>query len=122
MTAIIKGYPEEIESESEHLEVPKEETAVEDRCGDRYLAVGRRRQPKKRTQGHDGSWKKLAAACRRMTLHAIPAPLKGRGSKGPTVEKRRRKAPECNIGIRDRGLKQQLRLGNNKTLNERNID
>jgi hypothetical protein len=45
--------PEEIESESEHQEVPKEGTeveivgALEDRCGDQHLAIGHRQQPKK---------------------------------------------------------------------------
>jgi hypothetical protein len=80
---------------AEHQEVPKEETAVEtigaleDRYGDRYIAVGSRRQPKKRTQGDDGSREKLVAARRRMTRRAIPARRKGRSHEGPTVEKRR---------------------------------
>jgi hypothetical protein len=48
-----------------HQEVPNEEASVdtigtqEDRCGDRHLAAGRHRQPKKRTQGDGGpgrSW------------------------------------------------------------------
>lgn len=36
--------------------------ALEDRYGERRLAVGRHRQPKKRTQGDGGSRKKLVAA------------------------------------------------------------
>jgi hypothetical protein len=61
---------EETESKLEHQEVPKEETAVETartlkkRHGDQHLAIGRRQQLKKRTQGDGGSQKKLAAARR----------------------------------------------------------
>jgi hypothetical protein len=73
--------------------------ALEDRYGDRRLALGRFRQPKKRTQDDGGSRKKLAAARRRVTYHTVPARRKGRGLKGPTVEKRL----ECNSGIRNRG-------------------
>jgi hypothetical protein len=66
--------------------------ALEDRYGARHLAVGHRRQPKKRTQGDGGSRKKLAAARSRMTRRAVPARRKGRGHKGPRVEKRRQKS------------------------------
>jgi hypothetical protein len=47
----------ESEAVAEHKEVPKEQAAVKPvrslkkRHGDRHLAVGRRRKPKKRTQG-----------------------------------------------------------------------
>jgi hypothetical protein len=128
MMTIMKADLEEIESESEHQEVPREEAAVEtigtleDRYAFRHLDVGCRRQPKKRTRGYGGSRKKLATARRRMTRRAVPAPFKGWGHKGPTVEKRRRNGPEWNIDIKNRGLKQQLRLGNKKTLNKRNVD
>jgi hypothetical protein len=83
----------------------EEETEVEtirtllDRYGVLHLAIGPHRQWKKRTQGDGGSWKKLADYCRRMTWRAIPSWCKGRGYKGPTVKKRRRKDPECNNGI-----------------------
>jgi hypothetical protein len=103
----LEANPEEIESESVHHEVPEEEAAVETirvleyRYGDRHIAVGRRRQSKKWTQGDGGSRKKLAAARRRMTRHTVPARRKGRGHRGPTVERRRRKGSECNNGIRD---------------------
>jgi hypothetical protein len=56
----------EVESKAEHDEVPKEEAAVETfgaskkRHRDRHLAIRCRSQPKKRTQGNGGSWKKLA--------------------------------------------------------------
>jgi hypothetical protein len=60
--------PEEMASVGTHPEGFNEETAVEtvgtlkDRYGDRHLAVGRRRQPKKWTQGDGLSRKKLAAS------------------------------------------------------------
>jgi hypothetical protein len=84
---------------------------------DRLLAVGRRWQPKKRTQGDGGSRKKLAAAPRRMTRSAVPAWRKGRGHTGPTVEKRRRKAPERNNGIKEdieQDLQEDRRAGGRK--------
>jgi hypothetical protein len=40
----------------------------------------------------------------------IPARCKGRSRKGSTVEKRRRKGPERNSGIKDRCARPQLRL------------
>jgi hypothetical protein len=72
-TADLEANREKSDAVAEHQEAPKQEAAVEtiealqDRCGDRHLAVGRRRQPNKRTQGDGGSRKKLAAACRRTT-------------------------------------------------------
>jgi hypothetical protein len=89
----MEANPEEMKSVVEHREVPKEAAvgtirALEDRYGDRHLAVECRRQPKKQIQGDGGSRKKLAAALRQMTCHAVPAWHKGRGHKGPIVEKR----------------------------------
>jgi hypothetical protein len=75
-------------------EVPKEEVevetigALEDRYGDQHLAVGRRRQLKRWTQGNGGSRKKLVTTCIRMTHHALPAWRKGHSHKGHMVEKR----------------------------------
>jgi hypothetical protein len=67
----MKAYPEKMEANTEetkliveHQEVPKEEAAVEDRYGDWHPKVWRCQQPKKRTRGDGGSWKKLAAALR----------------------------------------------------------
>lgn len=106
----MKAGLEETESESEPQEVSKEETAVEtigaleDQYGDRYLAVGRHRQPKKRTQGDGGSRKNLAAPRRQVTSLAVPAPLNGRDHEGLAAEKRRRKGPECNNDLRDKVL------------------
>jgi hypothetical protein len=56
--------------------------ALDDNFGDRRLAVGRRRQRKKRTQGDGGSRKKLAIGSRRMTHSAIPASRKEHGRQG----------------------------------------
>jgi hypothetical protein len=73
-----------MKSVEENQEAHNEEAAVdtirtqEERYGDRDLAVACHRQPKKRTQGGDGSQQKLTVACRGMTCHAIPAPLKRR--------------------------------------------
>jgi hypothetical protein len=83
----------------------------------------------------------LAIARRGMIRRAGVAWHKGRGHKGLTVEQRRRKnrtrdivargtskgrtfgkrrraQPECNNGIRNRGLKERLRLGSRRTLNK----
>jgi hypothetical protein len=65
-----------MESQAEHEEVPKEEATVEtfgalkERYVDRHLAVGCHWKLQKQT------WKKLAAACRGMICHAIPAQRK----------------------------------------------
>jgi hypothetical protein len=56
--------------------------ALEDRYGDRHLAVRHHWQPKKHTQGDDGSLKKLAAAHRWMTRRIVPARHKGHGRQG----------------------------------------
>jgi hypothetical protein len=101
-----------------HEEVHKEEAAVKligalkKRHGSRHLAVGRRCQPKKRTQGNGGSRKKLVAACRGMTRSSIPTRRKGHGHhkqeqnkvargahKRRTFGRRRRAKPEGITGI-----------------------
>jgi hypothetical protein len=102
--------------------------ALKDWYGDWHLAVGRCQQPKKWTQGDNGSQQKLAATHRCMTRHAWTAQHKELSHKGPTVEKRQWKyqtrvdfveekhkgqmfrsrcgaQPECYKCIRDRGLK-----------------
>jgi hypothetical protein len=79
---------EEMANAAAQPEVPNEEAAVvtigamKDRYGDRHLAIGRRRELQKRTQGDGGPRKKLVAACRRMTRRVIPAPRKGTLSSG----------------------------------------
>jgi hypothetical protein len=120
-------------------EVPEEEAAVKPfralkkRHRDWHLAVRRRGQPKKWIQSNGGPRKKLAAACRGMTRHAIPSRREGhtveqrprkkrtRGNvlqgtrKGRTFGRRRRAQPEFNNGIRILDLKEWLRLGNERT-------
>jgi hypothetical protein len=105
-------------------EIPKDGTAVETvralkkRYGD-HLAIGRRRQLKKQTQGDGGSRKKLAAAHTEKTRCAVPALCKGHGSQGApnerTFGKRRQAQPECVSGIRDRDLEEQLCLRKDRT-------
>jgi hypothetical protein len=115
--AILKGYEEMkagmkvhqermkaiMKSAAKHHVVPNEEAAVEtigslkDRFGGRRLAVRRRV---------------------RLTRHAVPARRKGHIHKGPTVEKRRWKGPECNNCIRNRDLREQLRLGSKTAFNK----
>jgi hypothetical protein len=62
-----------LEDVAEQQDIPKEDDMVkiigtlEDRYGERHLAIGCSRQPKKQTQGDGGSWQKLAAAHRQMT-------------------------------------------------------
>jgi hypothetical protein len=90
--------------------------AQENRYGDQHLATGRRRQPKKLTQSDGGSRNKLAVSRRQITRLAGTARRKGRGHKGPTVEKTRWKHPECNNGIRNRGATRQLRLRKERTM------
>jgi hypothetical protein len=83
----LEADPEEIESEAEHAEVPKEEATVEnfwalqEQYRDRHLAVRRRGQPKKRTQGNGVSRKKLAVTPGRLTRRAIRARRKGQLSR-----------------------------------------
>jgi hypothetical protein len=107
--------------EVEHEEVPKEDAAVETSGAlkkwhrERHLAVRRHGQPKKQTPGYGGSWKKLAATCRGMTHHAIPARYKGQGkdsvAQGAQKEwtfGRRHTCQETIIEIKNQGSRQQL--------------
>jgi hypothetical protein len=114
----------EMKSVAVHEEVPTEEAAgktsgaLKKRYRNRHLAVRRRSQPKKWTQGNGGSRKKMAAACRGMTRRIISARRKGhcfqgqgkdkavpRTQKGRTFGKRRREKPEGTNRTRDRDLK-----------------
>jgi hypothetical protein len=54
----MEANPEELKSVAKQQEVHKEEATLEER----HVAVGRRRQPKKRTLGDGGSRKKLTSA------------------------------------------------------------
>jgi hypothetical protein len=110
-------------------ELFKEETnfdnigSSEDRSGYQRLAVRRRRGAKKRPQASVGSRQKVSAARKRVTHRAIPAVRKGNIRKGPGKDGSSRGAPKgrrlqkthrinlgCNIGIRNRGPKDQLCL------------
>jgi hypothetical protein len=96
--------------------------ALENRYGDRHLAVGHRRQPKKRTQGDSGSQQKLVPARGRLTRRAIPAPRKGHGRQGPGKDiscaepikdgRSRRDAERHKYSnvIKDQGARRQLHL------------
>jgi hypothetical protein len=94
------------ESVAAHKEVLKEETAMQTvralkkRYGDRHLAVGRRRQLQKRTEGKGGSRTKLAAARRGMARSGRVARRNGRGHTGPKVEEKRREKWTRNIVAR----------------------
>jgi hypothetical protein len=75
----------ELQSVAVHQKVPTEEAAVEmiaalkNWPGDRYLALGRRRQSKRRIQSDGGSRQMSAATRGRLTRCAIPASHKGHG-------------------------------------------
>jgi hypothetical protein len=56
---------------------------LKDRPGGLNLAVGPRRQVKKRTQSDGGSRQKLPANRGRLTRRAIPASRKDQGRQGP---------------------------------------
>jgi hypothetical protein len=85
----MEANPEELKSVAEYEEVPKEEAALKSLRAlknwheDWHLAVGRHGQLKKRTQGDGGFRKKLSAACRGMTPHAIPAWHQGHSRQRP---------------------------------------
>jgi hypothetical protein len=84
----LEANPEESDAVAEHQEAPKEEArvqtfgALKEKYGNLHLAVGCRRQLRKRTQDDGGSRKKLAATHRGMIHHAIPARCKGHSCQG----------------------------------------
>jgi hypothetical protein len=119
----------EAESAAVHEDAPKKNAAVKpvralkQRYRDRHLAVRRRGQPKERNQGTGDSRKKLRAASREMTRHAGVGWRKGHGrqgqgkdkgvrgtSNGRRLGKRQRTLQKGSNGIRDRDVKNQLRL------------
>jgi hypothetical protein len=61
----LKANPEEMESESEHGEVPKK--GRKQQQSDWHLAAGRCEEPKELTREVCGSRRKLAAACRKVS-------------------------------------------------------
>jgi hypothetical protein len=71
-----KANPKELESVTEHREVPNEDATVMPVSGPGkrrrvcHLAADRCQRRKKKTWGYHGSRRKLAAACRKMSRHA----------------------------------------------------
>jgi hypothetical protein len=118
----MEASPEEIEIKVEHEEVPKEEATVEtfgalkEQYKDWHLAGRCRDQPKKWIQGNGGSWRKLATACRGMTCLAGVIRPSGtrqgqccrRNLERRISGKRFQTQSECNSGIRNQDLKEQL--------------
>jgi hypothetical protein len=109
----------------EHQEISKEEAAVMPVGGlrkqrrDRNLAAGHRQKPKGRIQASCDSRRRLTVACEKMTRRATVALHKGNvfrkilteenyGPRKKLTATGMRKCPECNSGIRDRELRQQL--------------
>jgi hypothetical protein len=85
-----------------------------------HLTAGRHGKPKELTQGDCGSWRKVAAACRRMT-HSTRVEDAGdmiardmtrtmfyKNPEGTDVREETFKGIDCNSGIGDRLLKQQI--------------
>jgi hypothetical protein len=78
-TTNLKANPEEMASEAKHREDPKERAAVKPVGGlrkqhrGRNLSAGRCGAQKELTQRICGSWRKLAAACRRVSHCAAVA-------------------------------------------------
>jgi hypothetical protein len=84
----LKANPKEMESEAEHLEVPKERAAVKPVGGlrmrhrGRNQAAWRRGEPKEPTRGICGSRRKLTAACRKVSRRAVVARRKENSAPG----------------------------------------
>jgi hypothetical protein len=131
---ILESTLVETEAAVERQEIFKEETnfdnigSSENRCKDQRLAARHRRGAKKRSQDSVRSRQKVSAARKRVIRRTIPAVRKGNIRKGPskdgsargapkgrTLQKTHRISPECNIGIRNRGPKDQLRLRMERT-------
>jgi hypothetical protein len=77
-TEKIEQDPGMMQSMEEHQDVPIEEVAVTPVKGPKKRHRGRksnpgRGEPKKLNRGNCGSWKKLAAACRKVSRHATVA-------------------------------------------------
>jgi hypothetical protein len=68
--------PKMMQSAEEHQDVPNDDVTVmlvgepRKRRRVRKSTAGRRREPTKLNRGNCGSWKKLAAACRKVSRHA----------------------------------------------------
>jgi hypothetical protein len=130
--------PQETEAALERYKLRENEInaenigSSEDRYGEKRSAARRRRGAKKRSQASVGSQQKLSAARKRVIRRAIPAGRKGNIRKGPGKDSTARRAPkgrrlvkvrrrghEYNIGIMNRGPKNQLRLRRTSSKNYR---
>jgi hypothetical protein len=127
----LEASPEEMESGTEHREVPREHAAVKPVGGlrkwhrGRNLAAERRHKPKEWNRGNCGSRKKLAATTRRAGVARRQGDVVRKNQtrdkfarelrKGRTFRRSRRAQPECNNGIRNRQLQEQLRLRSERT-------
>jgi hypothetical protein len=128
--------PEETQAAVECQELQIEEADVDavgssaERYEEQRLVVRRRRGAKRRPQDSVGSRQKVSAARKRVIRRAIPAVRKGNirkipgkdGSareapKGRRLQRTHRISPECNNGIRNRGLKDKLFLRMKRTYN-----
>jgi hypothetical protein len=83
----LAASPEEKECVAVHEAAVETSGALKEQYGDRNLAVWRRGQPNKRTQGNGGPRKKLAVSCGGMNRRAIPARRKGHCCQGQACAK-----------------------------------
>jgi hypothetical protein len=125
----LKAYLEEMQSEVEHQEIPKEDAILKlvrgwkKRHRDRNLAADLRQKPKERTQGNCGFQKKFTAADRTMTRHANKGCYKRNCKTNWTRDKiergswrvwaLRKRLQACQEGIKDLGGKQPLYIRKN---------
>jgi hypothetical protein len=73
----LKANPEEIQSEAEHQEVPKEQATVKPVGGLRKRHRGQNLAAERHCKPKDWSWRTLASACRRTTCLAKVAQRNG---------------------------------------------
>jgi hypothetical protein len=129
----IEPNPGMMQSIEEHEEIPKKDTVVMPVGGPRK----RHRVCSLRTQGYCGSRRKLAAACRKVSCCAKVAWRKGHSYEGPSIEqelwknktrnktargtrigrmlgRRQLMRQEGTNGTRNRDIKEQLCLGNER--------
>lgn len=113
--------PAEMQSGAKHWQVPKQHAAVKssEEMKQQHrgwnLAAQHRQEPKEQTWQNCESWKKLAAASRKMASHKAAARCKGhivrknqtrnniaRGAqKRWTIRRRHQMKSECKSGIKD---------------------
>jgi hypothetical protein len=90
-----------MQSVGEHQEVPKEDGAMKPvkgrkkRYRDRKLAAGRREEPKELTRGDCGYWRKLAAACKKVSRRVTMVSLQQNSDSGNLWTAAGRKVTRC---------------------------